>query len=124
MFFRLKAIIEHAHSQRNSVADVHQRQEAIVLSEKMAEDLFKYPWISKARGSTVHLLKSSAKTVRQPPKRKKYPLLDQKSRGQVDLFAGLKKAKAIQEGSDASQIKSGGHRENNLPQNQSDVMMK
>ena len=72
----LKAILDHAHSQRNDVAAVEQKQEAIVLSEQMAEDLFKYPWVSKARGKTVHLLKSSAKTVRKKPIRKKYPLLD------------------------------------------------
>ena len=42
----LQAILSHAHSQRNSIADQQQRSEAIMLSEKMAEDLFKYPWIS------------------------------------------------------------------------------
>ena len=42
----LQAILQHAHQQRNSVSEQNQKQEAIVLSEQMAEDLFKYPWIS------------------------------------------------------------------------------
>ena len=70
----------------------------------MAEDLFKYPFVSvsilelsfslflsqKAKGKTIHLLKSSAKTVRKPPKRKKYELLDQSERISIDLFASYK----------------------------------
>ena len=55
----LKAILDHAHRQRNSVAEVQQKQEAIILSEQMADDLFKYPWISKSRGKTIHLLVST-----------------------------------------------------------------
>lgn len=56
----------------------------------MADDLFKFPWISKARGKTVHLLKNSAVKVRKKPIRKKHALLDQSKRGPIDLFANLK----------------------------------
>ena len=60
------------------------------MSEQMAEDLFRYPWISKSRGKTIHLLKRSAVQVRKKPIRKQYPLLDQSKRTSIDLFAGLK----------------------------------
>ena len=57
----------------------------------MAEDLFKFPWVSKTRGTTVHLLKASAKKARKPPKRRKYELLKPNQRSNVDLFASYKK---------------------------------
>ena len=42
----LQAILAHAHQQRNSIEEQMQKQEAIILSEQMAEDLFKYPFVS------------------------------------------------------------------------------
>ena len=57
----------------------------------MAKDLFKYPWISKAKGTTVHLLKSSAKTARKAPKRKKYELFSPIQQPTQDAFASYKK---------------------------------
>ena len=42
----LKAILEHANSLRNSVDEIEQKQESIVMSQKMSEDMFKFPYIS------------------------------------------------------------------------------
>ena len=49
----LQKILSHAHEQRNSIADQQQRSEAIMLSEQMAEDLFKFPWISVSENSVL-----------------------------------------------------------------------
>ena len=103
----------------------------------MAEDLFKYPFVSvsnssssfllylsqKAKGKTIHLLKSSAKTVRKAPKRKKYELLDQSQRNTIDLFASYKKNQMGQQKDLVDQVLIGSQIDSSTPGNQKDAKM-
>ena len=95
---KVKAMIEHANSQRYSITEEKNKEHAIEISEGWKKELEKMPFVSQQKGRMSHLLKQKSKVAAIQRERTTYEAFDFKKKLKLDdgterTFVGGKEQK-------------------------------